>query len=391
MGLAVGVETDLAAVADGVDLEEVRTALALLLCAPGPEPQRRAITARLAEPGGVRLADVLAAIAGEVTSWPDEAAVAAVASRLAGLGARLRLADRPGYPPALARAWPELGAPAWVCVRAEDGRLPRGPAVAVVGTRSPTLSGLRTAERLAGHLAAHDVTVISGLARGIDTAAHRGALAAEGPTVGVAGAGLAVDYPRGSAELRRAVATAGGLVGELPPGAPPAKHTFLARNRIISGLADAVVVVEGGVASGALHTARMAASQGREVWAVPGPLAAPTAAGPLSLVRDGALVVTDLDDVLAAVTDRPSQPRLLDTDAGDPRWEAASDAARRVGRLLGADPAQPSDLAHAADLPVAGALAAVAELTAAGLAHHTPRGVIADPDVGAPPALSQFD
>lgn len=391
MGVAVAVETDLAAVADGVDLEEVRTALALLLCAPGPEPQRRAIAPRLAEPGGVRLADVLAAIAGEVTCWPDETAVAAVASRLAGLGARLRLADRPGYPPSLARAWPDLGAPAWVCVQAKDGRLPRGPAVAIVGTRSPTLSGLRTAERLAGHLAGHGVTVISGLARGIDTAAHRGALAADGPTVGVAGAGLAVDYPRGSSALRREVAAAGGLVGELPPGAPPAKHTFLARNRIISGLADAVVVVEGGIDSGALHTARMAASQSREVWAVPGPLDAPNAAGPLSLVRDGALLVTDLDDVLAAVTDRPSQPRLLDADTSDPRWETVSDAARCVGRLLGAEPAQPSDLAHAADLPVAGALAAVAELAAAGLAHHTPRGVIVDPDVSAPPALSQLD
>lgn len=387
----MAVETDLAAVADGVDLEEVRTALALLLCAPGPEPQRRAIAARLAEPGGVRLADVLAAIAGQVTSWPAETAVAAVASRLAGLGARLRLADRPGYPPSLARAWPDLGAPAWVCVQAKDGRLPRGPAVAVVGTRSPTLSGLRTAERLAGHLAGHGVTVISGLARGIDSAAHRGALAADGPTVGVAGAGLAIDYPRGSSALRRDVAAAGGLVGELPPGAPPAKHTFLARNRIISGLADAVVVVEGGIDSGALHTARMAASQGREVWAVPGSLEAPTAAGPLSLVRDGALLVTDLDDVLAAVTDRPSQPRLLDADTGDPRWETVSDAARCVGGLLGAEPAQPSDLAHAADLPVAGALAAVAELAAAGLAHHTPRGVIVDPDAGTPPALSQLE
>lgn len=379
-------EEDLAAVADGLDLAEVRTALALLMCAPGPDPQRRAIAARLAEPVGVRLADVLAAIAGQVTAWPEEAAVAAAASRLAGLGARLRLADRPGYPPALAQAWPELGAPAWVCVQADDGRLPRGPAVAVVGTRAPTLSGLHTAGRLAAHLASHGVTVVSGLARGIDTAAHRGALDAGGPTVGVAGAGLAVDYPRGSSGLRRDVADAGGLVSELPPGAPPAKHTFLWRNRIISGLADAVVVVEGGVDSGALHTARMAASQSREVWAVPGPLDAPTAAGPLALVRDGAQLVTDLDDVLAAVTHRPSQPCLPDT--GDPRWDGVSDAARCVGRLLGARPAQPSDLGRAADLPVAAALAAVAELAAAGLAHHTPRGVVVAPDAGAPPAPS---
>lgn len=380
----------LADVADGLDPAEARTALALLLAAPGPDRQRRAIAERLDAPGGVRLADVLAAVAREVAAWPDERSVDALVDRLAGLGAHLRLADRPGYPPALARAWPELGAPAWLLVQAAGGRLPTGPAAAVVGTRSPTLSGLRTAGRLAAHLAGHGVTVVSGLARGIDTAAHRGALEAGGPTVGVAGAGLGVDYPRGSGELRAAVADAGGLVGELEPGTPPAKHTFVWRNRIISGLADAVVVVEGGARSGALHTARMAASQGREVWAVPGPLDAPTAAGPLGLVRDGAQLVTDLDDVLAAVTGRSGQPRLDEAAGGvDARWAGVSDTARRVGRLLDAQPAQPSELARAADVPVAQALTAVGELAAAGLAHHTPRGVVADPDAGAPPAAPE--
>jgi DNA processing protein len=183
------------------------------------------------------------------------------------------------------------------------------------------------------------------------------------------------------------VCFAGGVPGSSSPARPPAKHTFLWRNRIISGLADAVVVVEGGRGSGALHTARMAASQGREVWAVPGPLDAPTAAGPLGLVRDGAQLVTDLDDVLAAVTDRRTQTTLEPApDASDPRWQRCSDAACRLGRLLDAQPAQPSALARAAGLPVAEALAAVGELATAGLAHHTPRGVVADPDAGAPPA-----
>lgn len=378
-------EDALAGVADGLEVGEARTALALLLSAPGPEPQRRAIAERLDRTERVRVAEILAAVASRVTAWPDAGAVDAVAERLAGLGARLRLADRPGYPPALARAWPELGAPAWLVVQAPGGRLPVGPAVAVVGTRAPTLSGLRVAERLAGHLAGDGVTVVSGLARGIDTAAHRGALAAGGPTVGVAGAGLGVDYPRGSAALRRDVAAAGGLAGELAPGTPPSKHTFVWRNRIISGLADAVVVVEGGVRSGALHTARMAASQGRDVWAVPGPLDAATAAGPLSLVRDGARLVTDLDDVRASVAARPSQPRLDAARPVDPRWAEVSGPARRIWRLLGPQPAQPGDLARAAGVAVADALVAVGELAAAGLAHHTPHGVVADPDVAAPP------
>jgi DNA processing protein len=385
-GRASATGDPVAAVADGLDVDEARTALALLLTAPGPDPQRRAIAERLETAGGVRLADVLAAMARRVTAWPDTAAVEATAQRLAHLGARLRLADRPGYPPALMRAWPELGAPAFLVVQAPGGRLPVGPAVAVVGTRSPTLSGLRVAERLAGRLAEAGVTVVSGLARGIDTAAHRGALAAGGPTVGVAGAGLAVDYPRNSAELRREVAAAGGLLGELAPATPPARHTFVWRNRIISGLAEAAVVVEGGVRSGALHTARMAAGQGRDVWAVPGPLDAATAAGPLALVRDGAQLVTDIDDVVASVAGRPSQPRLTEAAGGDARWAEVSSAARRIGRLLGPQAAQPGELARAGDLPVAEALVAVGELAAAGLAHHTPRGVVVDPDAGAPPA-----
>lgn len=378
--------TALAAVADGLAEHEARLALGLLLAAPGPDRQRRAVAARLDRREGVDVGEVLAAVAEEAGELPAAAAVDRMAATLARLGARLRLAGRPGYPPAMARAWPELGAPAWVLVRAADGSLPPEPAVAVVGTRGPTLSGLRTAERLAGHLAGHGVTVVSGLARGIDTAAHRGALAAGGPTVGVAGAGLAVDYPRGSAALRADVAAAGGLVGELPPDAAPAKHTFLWRNRIISALSQAVVVVEGGTTSGALHTARMAASQGREVWAVPGTLDTPAAAGPLALIRDGAEVLTDYDDVLAAVLGRPGQ-LCLDGDAGetdDRRWHAVSAPARRVAALLGAHAAQPSDLARAAELPVADALAAVAELAAAGLAHHTPRGVVAAPGAGGP-------
>lgn len=376
----------LSAVAEGLDPGEARLALSLLLAAPGPDPQRRAIADRLDQGLSVEVGDVLTAVARQA-QLPAREAVDAVTRQLQRLGAQLRLVDRVGYPPAMATAWPELGAPAWLLVQAEAGRLPAGPAVAVVGTRSPTLSGLRTAEQLAGHLAGHGVVVVSGLARGIDTAAHRGALAARGPTVGVVGAGLAVDYPRGSARLRADVAAAGGLVGELAPGASPGKHTFLWRNRIISALSDAVVVVEGGVRSGALHTARLAASQGREVWAVPGGLDAPASAGPLALIRDGADVLTDFDDVLARVCGRSGQLQLdAGQPAGDPRWREVSPAAVRIGTLLGAQAAQPSDLARAGGVPVAEALAAVAELAAAGLAHHTPRGVIAVPGVGAPPA-----
>jgi DNA processing protein len=320
-----------------------------------------------------------------------------------------------GYPTKLADVWPDRGAPVWLAVRSPTGRLARGPAVAIVGTRHPTLDGLRTATELARLLARHRVTVVSGMARGIDQAAHRGALDAGGLTVAVLGAGFDVDYPRGDAALRDAIAASGGLVTELAPDARPAPRNFPARNRIISGLADLVVVVEGRSRSGAQQTARLAASQGRDVWAVPGSIHAPTSRAPLDLVRDGASVVTRLDDVLEAVA--PAAPTLdraadldpdpdtdldLDPDPDpdtdlDPDPDPEQDPgrgfpagpahrerhhaglgreARSVLGLLSAAPAAPGALAGAAGLPITAVLTAVAELVASGLAASTPRGVV---------------
>ncbi|HXV13189.1 MAG TPA: DNA-processing protein DprA [Candidatus Krumholzibacteria bacterium] len=174
--------------------------------------------------------------------------------------------------------------------------------LAIVGTRAPSAAGMEFAARLARAVAAQDVVVVSGLARGIDTAAHRGALeAARGGTVAVLGTGVDVVYPAENAALFARVVERGAVVSEQWCGMIGAPHVFPRRNRIISGLSEGVVVVEGGVKSGALITARWALEQGREVGAVPGFPGDFRSAGPNYLIKQGAFVVEDAVDVFANV------------------------------------------------------------------------------------------
>ena len=169
---------------------------------------------------------------------------------------------------------------------------------AVVGTRDCTPYGVASAEKLGYGLTSGGAVVVSGLAKGIDAAATRGALRAGGMTVGVVGNGLDVHYPYESRYLYEDVAAAGVLLSEYPPGAESAKHHFPARNRIISGLSVATLVVEAPERSGALITAETANEQGRDVFAIPGPIDTPTSVGCNRLIRDGAGLVTDAWDIL---------------------------------------------------------------------------------------------
>jgi DNA processing protein len=172
-------------------------------------------------------------------------------------------------------------------------------AVAIVGTRHATRYGLMQAERLAGSLARTGFTVVSGLARGIDAAAHRGALAAGGRTIAVMASGILEIYPPEHEKLADEVAASGYLVSEAPPRMVPLSGAFPQRNRVISGLCVGTIVVEAPDRSGALITARHAYEQGREVFAVPGPVDSRMSRGCHALIKDGAKLVETIDDVLA--------------------------------------------------------------------------------------------
>jgi len=171
-------------------------------------------------------------------------------------------------------------------------------AVAIVGSRRASAYGVAVAEWLGRELARCGVTVVSGLARGIDGAAHRGALQAGGRAVAVLGCGPDVVYPPEHARLMAQIIQAGAVLAEYPPGTPPLQYHFPRRNRIISGLSLGVVVVEGAEDSGALITADCALEQGREVFAVPGPIFTQTSALPHRLVQQGAKLVTKVKDIL---------------------------------------------------------------------------------------------
>ena len=174
-------------------------------------------------------------------------------------------------------------------------------AVAIVGARRATAAGRILTEELSHDLAALGVTVVSGLARGVDAAAHRGALAAQGRTIAVLGCGIDQTYPPEHERLRRQIEERGMVLSEVPVGAPPHSHHFPRRNRIISGLSMGVVVTEAAINSGSLITARLAAEQGREVFAVPGFVKEDTSRGTNALLKEGASLIERAQDIIDAI------------------------------------------------------------------------------------------
>ncbi|MBA2442152.1 MAG: DNA-protecting protein DprA [Rubrobacter sp.] len=226
----------------------------------------------------------------------------AVLGRLAQTGASaVTLADG-GYPERL-REMPDP--PPALFVR---GTIPEGPAVALVGSRKASVTGIENARELGRALGERGVCVVSGLALGIDAAAHEGALASGGPTAGVLGCGIDVIYPRRNRELFERVRGSGAVVSEYYLGEQPLPWRFPARNRVISGLSETVVVVEASEKSGALITARHALEAGQDVWSVPGPLRPPECRGSNRLLGDGAGVIWDVAEFVDAVAPEPARP-----------------------------------------------------------------------------------
>jgi DNA processing protein len=215
-------------------------------------------------------------------------------------------------------------------------------AVALVGSRQATPYGVGVAEDLAAGLASHGVTVVSGFARGIDSAAHRGALRAGGRTIAVLGCGVDVIYPPENRRLAEDIARRGALVSQFAPGTRPLAHHFPIRNRVIAGLTIGVVVVEAAERSGALITARLAAELGREVMAVPGRVTSAQSRGAHALIKDGAALVEDVKDVIEALPMRWRLCVRLVDRVGQHEEQKADRAQDLDGqRLLGVVGAEP--------------------------------------------------
>ncbi len=203
-------------------------------------------------------------------------------SRASEIGCAIVTRHNPRYPVELLDL--ELPPPALYIL----GELPTGPGLSIVGSRKADPYGIEVAEKFAGELAAAGLTVVSGLALGVDSAAHRGALAVGGRTVAVMGCGIDVDYPRGNRRLRARMAESGAIVSEFPIGTAPEPYHFPIRNRIIAALGCGTLVIRGTPRSGSLITAGCALALGRLVWAIPGNIFDPRSMGPNSLIRDGA-------------------------------------------------------------------------------------------------------
>ncbi len=238
--------------------------------------------------------------------------------------------------------------------------------VAVVGTRNPTAYGRVVTERLCRDLAERGVSVVSGLARGIDTIAHRATLRAGGRTVAVLGSGLDIVYPGENRELARKISRQGALLSELPLGSKPDAPNFPRRNRIIAGMCVGVVIVEAGEKSGALITARYALEQNREVFAVPGNVTSEKSRGTNRLIKEGAKLVETADDILDEI--RPQLPSLLREVRKAQKTPELAGLEKRVFDVLSDEPKHIDDLASELDEEPGRVLAALLSLELQNLA-----------------------
>lgn len=276
--------------------------------------------------------------------------------------------DHDGYPERLRQI---AGAPLMLYVKGQVGLLSR-PCVAMVGARNASMSGMQNAERMAQALSAAGVTIVSGLALGIDAAAHTGGLRAAGGTIAVIGTGADRIYPARNAELARRIAAEGCIVSEYPLGTPPLRDNFPRRNRVISGLARGVLVVEAAAKSGSLITARLAAAQGRDVYAMPGSVHSTLAKGCHRLIREeGAKLVETADDILSELAMQDAG-RAGMTQTGSHFDDSFVD---RVLQAMGDEPARADLLAAHLQQSAAELQAQLLALELAGLIERLPGGL----------------
>jgi DNA processing protein len=317
----------------------------------------------------------LAALPGPLVPFP-EAAARREMEALDRLGGDFLHLGLPGYPPLLARL---EDAPPVLAVLGDRSVLLRRQ-VAVVGARAASAAGRRIAEELAAGLTTAGLVVTSGLARGIDAAAHLGALEAHGRTVAVIAGGLDEPYPPENAALQARIAAEGGaVVAEAPLGTAPLARHFPRRNRIIAGLALGVVVVEAASRSGSLHTARIAVEAGREVFAVPGSPLDPRCRGSNDLLRQGARMAETAEDIIGELPEAPldiplfrPRPAPEKTEIAPEPAPAPADAPGQLLELIGSTPVAVDDLVRRCHLSAPAVRAILLDLELSGLVEQLP-------------------
>ncbi|MFC3677449.1 DNA-processing protein DprA [Ferrovibrio xuzhouensis] len=302
------------------------------------------------------------------------AAIDAELKTLRKLGASLLAWGEPGYPVRLMQL---DDAPPLLCAMGQPAP-DEPPGIAIVGARNASAIGQRFTRDIAAALCGHGYAVISGLARGIDRAAHEGALAATGRTLAFIGTGIDIVFPPENAKLQAEVAERGLLLAEMPPGTPALAQNFPRRNRLISGASLGVLVVEAALKSGSLITARMAAEQGREVMAVPGSPLDPRCHGSNDLIRQGATLVERVDDILAVVAPQVTPARRADPPVTEtPPMQGDLDHAHaEIERLLSPSPVLVDDLIRLSGLAPAAVHMVLTERELAGRLTRHPGGKV---------------
>lgn len=286
-----------------------------------------------------------AEVAEAVGEWEKTVDLAAELRRVEEFGASVITQASPEYPPALKQLHnPPIALYVWGTLSSADWR-----AIGVVGSRKTSHYGIECAKKLSYQLAYAGLTVVSGLARGIDTAAHQGALAANGRTIAVIGSGLMDLYPPENAGLAEKIAASGAVMSEFPMTFPPSPQTFPYRNRIVAGWGKGLLVVEAGAKSGALITAEQAVENGRLVYAVPGPIDRPSSFGSNRLIQQGAKLITSAGDILDDLGSLFPEPRKP-APAGETRALSPEESA--ILEALGSDTLAPEQIAETSALPL---------------------------------------
>ena len=291
----------------------------------------------------------------------SEESIAAEVQAVRAAGARYLFHDSPDYPPLLGEV---EGAPPILTCRG-DASLAQKPCVAIVGARNASAAAVKLARTFAGELAEAGFVVVSGLARGIDGAAHEASIS--GGTIGVIASGIEIAYPPEHAELQEAIATQGLLLAEQPPGIEPLARHFPSRNRIIAGIAAGTLIVEAAPKSGSLITARLAGEAGREVMAVPGSPLDSRSQGCNQLIRDGATLVQRTEDVIELLTSFQGQPRSVLREAAID-WEPTdvSEDPADIASLLTTAPVAVDELVRQSGASAGAVQLALLELELAG-------------------------